>query len=475
MWSKRSRKTLDKWQERTGYRIITVAAGGKIAGEYMPTLYELPLLEVIGKVVDAGSDMRAAAFAHLSELRNDQRKSKIERFDNRPRTEGKAMAQRCREAALTHSERMCIEEMNALSIAMPRAEAIAHAEAIAEEFSREMLNNLRKLLATGQTRKERAEANILKNQVVENEDVAATDRVGSDSPPPLDLYALTEEKNEDKNDTAAPLDAAACVSSFDVAKFQVTMLDDRKQKGSRPEFYQVMTSVELHKSLPVLLERNEARSESLIIRPVATCFIQLDDLDSLTLARVQQFSFIAIETSPDSYQAWLALPVGTDKAVRDDVRSRILCKLELADKCASGAMRLPGSLNCKPEHRRADETFPRVRLVQCVPSRFVTVAELERAGLLALPKLSPAQPRRASIRSVSSERLPNYIMRRKASGEVDRSASDFDFALRALRCGFAQPDVEARLLEVSAKAQARRRSSYVRRTVERAACIIAAT
>ncbi len=35
--------------------------------------------------------------------------------------------------------------------------------------------------------------------------------------------------------------------------------------------------------------------------------------------------------------------------------------------------------------------------------------------------------------------------------------------------------LEARLLEVSAKAQARRRSSYVRRTVERAACIIAAT
>jgi hypothetical protein len=278
-----------------------------------------------------------------------------------------------------------------------------------------------------------------------------------------------------KNDTGAPSDAAACVSSFAVERFDVTMIDDARPKRSHPELYEVMTTAELQSKLSSLLNRNEKRRESLIIRPVASHFIQLDDLDEETLLRVKPFSLMAIETSPANYQAWLALPSDIGEEMRACVRARILRSLELADKCASGAMRLPDSFNCKPEHRRSDGSFPRVRLVHQAAGRSVTVIELERAGLLAPLEPSPLSVRRAPVRHIAPERWPNYMMKYKANGDVDRSRSDWNFALSALRRGFTESEVEARMLELSAKARVRRRSSYVRRTVERAARIISTT
>jgi hypothetical protein len=502
LWSKRARKALDRWQERTGFRCATIAAGGKVGDEYLPTLYELPLLDVIASVVDTGGDARAAAFAHLKELQDEHRRSKIERFDNRPRTEGKAMAKRCREAALTYAEQMCVEELNALPMHTPRAEALAQVEHVAEEFAGRMLELLRELLHTGLTRKERAENTAPpkteltlapKSEVVDSPADAAEGVSRIRLYPPransTDLTTLpSEEKKEVKEVTGAasvtpPVSssagfgesesarAIALFESVGASRFEVTMRDEA---AARSALHRKHDAAELCARLPFYLKRNETRAESFIIRPRGASLIQVDDLSAELHARFEPFAFLTLCTSPDSYQAWLALPSGTSEETRADVRARLLRQFNLtkpeADKGASGALRVPGSLNRKPKHEAAP---PRVHLVQACAGRFVTPAELERARLLAPPEPSAEQTRGAPVRSEAQ--MPRYATKYKASGDVDRSRSDFDFALRALRCGCAQSDVEARLLELSAKAQARRRTSYVRRTVERAAFIIATT
>src|SRR4051812_44084885 len=69
---------------------------------------------------------------------------------------------------------------------------------------------------------------------------------------------------------------------------------------------------ELGRMLPAMLDDAAAKKRNVIIRPHGpeVTLLQLDDLKPNQLPAV---AFVALETSPGNYQAWLALPDKLDK------------------------------------------------------------------------------------------------------------------------------------------------------------------
>src|SRR6202035_272729 len=102
----------------------------------------------------------------------------------------------------------------------------------------------------------------------------------------------------------------------------------------------------------------ERERHSVIIRPYSetATLIQLDDLDAEKVARVTPFSFLAFETSPGNFQAWVAvekdapkdfklrLKRGAGNTEQDDTTTATQ-----ADTSATESTRIAGSRNFKPE------------------------------------------------------------------------------------------------------------------------------
>src|SRR5262249_52499857 len=122
------------------------------------------------------------------------------------------------------------------------------------------------------------------------------------------------------------------------------------------------------------------------IVPQALSLIQLDDLTSSQVDRVRAFCFLILETSPENFQAWLAVK-GADAET-----ARRVTKAAGADPNASGATRLAGSYNFKAKYA---PNYPRVRLHSIAPQHTLTVGELDHAGLIAPEEHTPCAPRRA--------------------------------------------------------------------------------
>lgn len=89
-------------------------------------------------------------------------------------------------------------------------------------------------------------------------------------------------------------------------------------------------------------------------RGAAARLVQLDDLSPAALERIRSAAFLLLATSPGNHQAWVALRDGPADFPR---RLRLGCG---ADPCASGAVRLAGSLNFKPSYA---PDFPLVTLL----------------------------------------------------------------------------------------------------------------
>ncbi len=248
----------------------------------------------------------------------------------------------------------------------------------------------------------------------------------------------------------------------------MTLRDDLKTRDAGPAHFEIVSADVFRSGLPALLRRNAERGESLIVRPVASNLIQVDDCNRAMLGRLLPFSFLTFETSPENYQAWLALPADIPKPERDRVRARLLRAVDGADKGASGAMRWPGSINHKPGR----DGF-RVRLVSTSRGRVSTVKELEAAGLLA-PELPEPQAPAQRPRTSGPRSWPDYerCVReapRKGAGSPDRSVADKNWALLAVGRGWSASEVESKLLELSDKA--RKRPGYARSTASYAASV----
>jgi hypothetical protein len=195
--------------------------------------------------------------------------------------------------------------------------------------------------------------------------------------------------------------------------------------------------------------------------------IQLDDLSHVHIELVRTVAFLALETSPKNYQAWIAMRQA------DDGFKRQLRKCAGADPSASGATRIAGSFNFK------DKYAPNYPLVEIKYSRagcIVSKEQLAESGLQGDAPESPgARHAYPSLRlQTTSRRWPSY--QRCLDGappthdgsRPDVSRADFTWCMIAIDWGWCVEETDARLREESPKAQLERKA-YAELTARRAA------
>jgi hypothetical protein len=276
---------------------------------------------------------------------------------------------------------------------------------------------------------------------------------------------LLTEAEQAASDTCTAVDLLFSVGA---SEFLVTMKDEASGKATADN----LSRRELVTKLPEYLERNADGIESFIVRPKDAALIQLDDCTPAERDRVAPMAFMTVETSEANYQTWLALPEETCDDERKHVRERLLCGewRTSANVGAGGALRFPGSLNCKPERRRADGSLPRVRLVQFAFGRFTSEAELEASGLLGQPAPPVILPNcsRPMDNFVHCS-IPSYekclqSVEPKKNGKPDRSKADLLFAVTCLRWKLAFDETVTLLKRFSMKAKSRR-DDYAEQTV----------
>jgi hypothetical protein len=287
--------------------------------------------------------------------------------------------------------------------------------------------------------------------------------------------------------SAAPEDqATATVEAFQsvgTTRFKVVVLDAKPLNGqARCVASEDVDVAALLTNVAGYIKRSETQSESVCLRSKDGALIQVDDCPPETHALLQPFSFLTVETSPGSFQAWLALSPETDEEERKSVRDRLLRTLKAtgANGGAFNSVRLPGALNAKEKYKATLGEYPRVRLVSVAYGRIVTPLELERAGLLAPAEEKPTVKAAPSPRYTSSS-LPDhfpdfneYLSRKWLSNEnrPDRSSAEMAWCCAALGKGFPPHMVEDELRRVSLKAKGRR-DGYIEKTVDSAASWLA--
>jgi hypothetical protein len=265
----------------------------------------------------------------------------------------------------------------------------------------------------------------------------------------------------------AEIAAVELYESVGAHEFGVTVKDETDGRCD----YDVMTGDGLRASLPGLLERNRAGRESVIVRPMAerVCFWQVDDAPQETADLLRAVAFGTFETSPGSFQSWIAVGDELEKEELDAARARFLevVKRTGGNGGSHGAVRWPGTLN------RKHDPAPLVRTVHANPGRTVTIAELEEWGLLApVPEEKPQAKSNVVPLNPGERPWPSYDKAlagapAKQSGGADRSAADFSFALLSFLRGKGRAEVRARLLEVSESAR-EKTSHYLERTLNEA-------
>jgi hypothetical protein len=181
----------------------------------------------------------------------------------------------------------------------------------------------------------------------------------------------------------AMLDAFISVGTTD---FDVTWTN---AAGDKERFRRDVSASELSRTMASLLDDAIHRQRNLIVRPhgPGISFVQLDDLKANQLPPLAASAFLALETSPGNFQAWIALAGSEDKDF-----ARRLRKGTGADATASGATRIAGSVNFKDKYA---PNFPRVQIRAAHPGRLAQPEELEQLGLVAAPEVV-AQPLRIS-------------------------------------------------------------------------------
>jgi RepB DNA-primase from phage plasmid len=242
--------------------------------------------------------------------------------------------------------------------------------------------------------------------------------------------------------------------------------------GQPRRFDEDVSLADFARALPAILDDATRQRRNVIIRPhgPGVTLLQLDDLKAHQLPSV---AFVVLETSPGNYQAWLALQGDHDREFCSRVR-----RGAGADIGASGATRIPGSLNFKAEHapeKTGRPHYPRVTITEGHEGRTTTPAELERLGLVA-PKQEFAPLAPARFKSAGMRRWPDYQIcadgapLNQAGTGPDLSRADFVWCMTAATWGFSEVEIIDRLLEVSEHARAVGNGQpYADRTAKRAA------
>ena len=192
--------------------------------------------------------------------------------------------------------------------------------------------------------------------------------------------------------------------------------------------------------------------------------IQLDEVSRSLLPRLLSLAFMAFETSPENFQVWFALPLGTPIKQRNRIRARLIQGLNPdgdpkgVNGGSHGEMRWPESINQKPKYNAF-----RVRLTHVSMGQFITPPELDAAGLLALvPKRERLKARRLEDRSSSRSRteashqndfvktVPDYAATFGKQGG-NRHITDGLFLIDCIKRGFTKTERRQLLFARSTK------------------------
>jgi hypothetical protein len=488
-WVQRRRNEWIEWQNKTKFILIECAPGGMINDERYESRYKVHLLAFVRDCVELArttggnnnreNSFKSAALAILPDAMKKLAKAQArhERF-NRPRQDAESRINRNLKTSLGFLKKAVETVRNSGGDPSPILEA--HIREVQGLLTNEVKSvhslDKEKLwtdLSIGSTQESHGGA-VVTARPSENAGTSQSDgKVRSFGHLP-DNEALIDEI---KRATAEAYDALDAFVSVGATSFLVTMKDEatheaRSKKVSLREMPQAITE---------RIEQNSHAEESLILRPNGASLIQVDDCTAAERELLAPFAFLVAETSPENFQAWIALPEETSDDDRKRIRERLFKGALLnaqANIGAGNAMRWIGSRNCKPERRGEDGSFPRVKLIQSSFARFVTEPELQDAGLLApdVPPcdspLPPAPEKRPMDKIVHRVHAPNYekclqSVARREDGKPDRSKADLHFAKLCLDWKLSFDETVALLKRVSAKAKARK-DDYAVRTVRTA-------
>ena len=204
----------------------------------------------------------------------------------------------------------------------------------------------------------------------------------------------------------------------------------------------------------------------------------IDDANIQVVKRLKSEGFapaVVVETSPGNFQAWLhhgeILPKRLSTLSARLLASRFGGDLASADWRHYG--RLAGFTNRKDKYRRADGTFPYVRLHEAtgaVYSRAVaflaevkSIYEAERSKVAAPASLQCRRLRRSNLKSIED-------FRAKPIYGGDQTRVDLAYAVYALAHGV--PENEARNAvasrDLTHKGDTKRQQEYIDRTIQKA-------
>jgi hypothetical protein len=266
---------------------------------------------------------------------------------------------------------------------------------------------------------------------------------------------LDKEKHQaggmgDGSTTPAADEARRMLSIFGSVDARAVDLTLTDSAGDKKQFRRNVPLADLARMIPAILDDAGRQQRNVIVRPhgPGVSFVQLDDLDGDQLARVAAVAFAQIETSPGNYQAWLAMP---GRETKEFVRR--VKKGTGADAGASGAVRIPGSLNFKPDYA---PDYPHVQIREAQPGRKTSSTELQQLGLVAPPEVYALLP---PALSASPHRWPRYDkalagapMNSEGTGP-DRSKADFVWCMTCISWGFEIDETAAQLMQHSEKAR----------------------
>ena len=275
-------------------------------------------------------------------------------------------------------------------------------------------------------------------------------------------------------------------ASVGATQFDLTHTNiDGEKRGFRPS----QSTAQIKNSLPKLFPGATERQNNIIVRPLSekVHFVQLDDLDAKALKRVGEAAFLTLTTSPGNHQAWVAV---SDIKDADDAKdfARRLREGAGADKSASGATRVAGTVNYK---RKYEPDFPMVQIDEAHPGRIVTKAQLEGRGLVSAPEpeivageesSKTRQTGPSQYRHRSNKAWPNYALSlagappNLAGTGPDRSMADFSWCMTAIDWGWSIEETARKLPEVSERARERlqlKDAGYSLITAQNAAAAVA--
>jgi hypothetical protein len=258
--------------------------------------------------------------------------------------------------------------------------------------------------------------------------------------------------------------------------FEVGLFDPNASQGVM--LSRVWTLATLIRSVSWLSLKN-AQGRNIYIRPAGEHSLSLiDDLGIESVERLRSEGFapaVVVETSPGNFQAWLRhgeiLPKHLSTFVARLLALRFGGDLGSADWRHYG--RLAEFTNRKEKHRRADGTFPYVKLHVATgaiyPGAASFIAEIKRSYDLKQGVLRSAAGSHHS-RATSSSLNGIEHFRAKGIYGGDQARVDLAYAVYALARGVSPDEVRIALRsrDLTHKGDRKRQQDYVNRTIRKA-------